>query len=82
MGNSQVDQEFSKWQAYSGVPNNRVDVLVFPVLKMHARLDYLERLGYLQVEKKVGNSINKTDLLIYQFYKKSPTLLLGTQLDC
>ena len=53
--------------AYSGVPNNRVDVFVFPVLKMHARLDYLERLGYLQVLKKVGNSINKTDLFIYQF---------------
>ena len=63
---------------YSGVPNNRVDVFVFPVLEMHARLDYLEQLVYIAIYKKVVTSIIQTNLLISLFTKKSPTFLFGT----
>ena len=63
--------------AYSGVPNNRVDVFVFPVLEMHARLDYLDNLLIFPFTKKMSTRLIRTNSITSPLTKKSLTLLFG-----
>ena len=67
---------------YSGVPNNRVDVFVFPVLEMHARLDYLDNLLIFPFTKKDVNSFNQNQLDYFPVNKKVADAFIWNKLDC